>query len=169
MTNPKDKRAGVPLQHVNTYRKNNDAYKEPDVSGKDRSFDHPAVSAAKTVSGHVRDVIINMLGVHGLRIITSEFPNFFDDIEASVVEAFIDGHHTAWGETCIQRGAESQAAVGTEDEENDDNDAAYLYCKECGDVCFLTPEGISHHGEPKMIDYNRDGEHTALPELETEE
>ncbi len=56
---------------------------------------------------------------------------------------------------------------GTED--NDDGmPSDNLFCKECGESCFLTWGGIAYHGEPGMIDYHRDGEHIALPELEEE-
>lgn len=40
-------------------------------------------------------------------------------------------------------------------------------CFECGEPCFLTEDGVSHHGTPDEIDYDRDDDHAALPEEES--
>jgi hypothetical protein len=41
-------------------------------------------------------------------------------------------------------------------------------CTECGHICicFVTPDGVSHHGEPDDIDYDADAAHVAVPEQE---
>ncbi len=112
MTNKKN-RDVVPIQHVNQHRKNNTyGYVEPDVSSENRSFDHPAVAAANAISDYVRKAIVSTFGRSGMQALWVEFPNLFSDIEASVVEAYVDGHHTAWGEESLRRSAESQAAIG---------------------------------------------------------
>jgi hypothetical protein len=39
-------------------------------------------------------------------------------------------------------------------------------CRECGEPCFRTDVGVSHHGTPDEIDHDADGRHVAIPEEE---
>lgn len=45
-------------------------------------------------------------------------------------------------------------------------DAEGPTCRECGDPCFVTGAGVSHHGTPDEIDHDADGRHVAIPEEE---
>ncbi len=52
------------------------------------------------------------------------------------------------------------ALFNGEDEDEDDGPA----CRECGEPCFVTGAGVSHHGTPDAIDFIADGRHVAIPE-----
>lgn len=39
-----------------------------------------------------------------------------------------------------------------------------IYCMECGELMFITADGISHHGEPDEINFDADAAHTAFAE-----
>ncbi len=53
-----------------------------------------------------------------------------------------------------------------EEENGEDSEEEQAYCLECGDYCFVTEQGIAHHGNPDNIDFDADAEHTAVPEPE---
>lgn len=61
-----------------------------------------------------------------------------------------------------------EGAQDAENEATEEMDIEPMWCSECGEEAFFTPRGVAHHGEPDGIDYERDGEHVALPQPEEE-
>ena len=97
-----------PMQGVNEYREQAKKYGYPTLDTTRDSIRKHGLC----VADGVRHYILEAVGNAGLRHVLEESPNLFQNIEASLTEAFLEGHLLAWQDALYQRSNESQAATG---------------------------------------------------------
>lgn len=79
-----------PFQYQNPHRGGSSTWQVPE--------DDFAEDRCREVVVGVKTYIVEALGYAGLRALTSVCPDFFDRIYDSVMESYLQGHYTGWGD-----------------------------------------------------------------------